>query len=119
MSAKPDAEVFNIVLRMAVELKDYPRAKYLVKYMRENKHEINPDLVKGAQELQKKWDHKAYVQWALYDAPKPDFVQEMENEIERRLTATMNGKQYSTETLEQRYKRLAPLGIVPEQFLKL
>lgn len=119
ISAKPDAEVYNIVLRMAVEIKDYPRAKYLVKYMRENNFDVNPELIKSAQELQQKWNHDAYVQWALYDGPKPEFVKEMESEIERRLSATMNGKQFSTETLEQKNKRLAPLGIVPEEYLKL
>eukprot|EP00761_Pharyngomonas_kirbyi_P011334 gb/GECH01011359.1/.p1 GENE.gb/GECH01011359.1/~~gb/GECH01011359.1/.p1 ORF type:complete len:292 (+),score=56.72 gb/GECH01011359.1/:1-876(+) len=116
--AKPDGEVYGIVLRMAVETKDYPRAKYMVKFMRENNYEIDNEVLEGAKELQKKWDHDAYVQYTLYDAAKPDFVKDMETEIQNRLTATMSSKQYSTETLQQRYERLAPMGIIPDECLK-
>lgn len=116
--AKPDAECYSILLRMGLDLKDWRIAYTQIKIMEKERYPVPAELKARFEDLQKVWDHDAYINWAFKDGAKPQFIVESEEEILKRLKASMCFMPYSVESRQQRYDRLKSLNILPEEVLK-
>lgn len=116
---KPDDEVYNILLRMGLDLKDWRLAndQYLV--MKSLGYKPDPALEARLQELGKVWDMDVFSEYILQGGPKPAFLEEAENEVINRLKVALCGMPFSPEPLEKRFARLRTTGYYPEELLQL